>query len=147
MSYATAIADAVKTEINAAPAGTFSAAFTAVRKVHPEYDLAELKNLTVTVVPKSVQIVTQTRAMCYRDIAIDIGIQQKLENPSAFDERVDALGTVVDEIADYMRQRTLSTATYAVWVSITNDPVYAPEHLAEQHLFTSVLTLTYRMMT
>jgi hypothetical protein len=147
MSIATNIADAVTAELNAAQAGAFSIPFVAARRVHPEFDLPALKNLTVSVVPKSIQIVTQTRSMCYRDVAVDVALQQKLESPKVFDERVSTLGTLVDEITDYLRQRTLSTATYAVWVSISNDPVYAPEHLAENHVFTSVLTVMYRMMS
>ncbi len=39
---------------------------------------------------------------------------------------------------------TLAATPHAVWVRTRNDPVYAPEHLAEQRAFTSVLTVTYR---
>ena len=46
----------------------------------------------------------------------------------------------------YLCPRPLPGAPFAVWVSITNEPVYAPEHLVEQRVFTSVLTLTYRAM-
>lgn len=147
MSIATDIADAVAAELNAAPAGTFSLAFTAVRRVFPEFELNELKNLTVSVVPKSVVVATQTRAMCYKDVSVDIGIQKKLDKSPGLDEDVSALGIVVDEITDYLRQRTLTSATYAVWVNIINEPIYSVEHLAENRVFTSVLTVMYRMMS
>jgi len=44
------IADAVATELNAAPAGTFDPAFTAVRRVLPEFELSDLAELKVSVV-------------------------------------------------------------------------------------------------
>ena len=43
-------------------------------------------------------------------------------------------------------KRAFSTGCYAVWVRTANEPIYAADHLAEQRLFTSVLTLTYRVM-
>jgi len=144
MSLATDMADAVVATLNAAPAGTFSQWFSAQRRVLPEFDLEDLAQLKVSVVPKSVEITGSTRAASQYEIAIDIGVQQKLGKD--LDAKVAALGTLVDEMADYLRGRTLDQAPFAAWVGITNDPVYAPEHLAERRVFTSVLTVTYRAM-
>jgi hypothetical protein len=147
MSLAIDIAAAVAAEINAAPGGTFSQPFAAVRKVLPVYELAELAELKVTVVPKGIEISGSTRSVSQYDIAIDIGIQQKLSaNNTDIDAEVEALGTLVDEIADYLRRRQLTTAPFAAWMRIENDPIYVPEHLSEQRVFTSVLTVTYRAM-
>jgi len=142
MSLVTDIADAVATELGAAPPGTFSETFTVERCVLPEFDLEDLSALKVTVVPKSVEITGSTRATSQYDIAIDIGVQKKLAND--LDVEVAALGTLVDEMADYLRSRTLEQAPFAVWIGISNDPVYAPEHLGQRRVFTSVLTVTYR---
>ncbi|MBW1649016.1 MAG: hypothetical protein JRJ72_13110 [Deltaproteobacteria bacterium] len=144
MSLATDIADAVVAELNAAPAGTFSQPFTAQRRVLPEFDLEDLAQLKVSVVPKSVEITGSTRAASQYEIAVDVGVQKKLGKD--LDAEVAALGTLVDEMADFLRGRTLDQAPFAVWVGIRNDPVYAPEHLAERRVFTSVLTVTYRAM-
>jgi len=144
MSLVTDIADAVVTELGVAPPGTFSETFTAERCVLPEFDLEDLGELKVTVVPKSVEITSSTRAASQYEIAVDVGVQKKLGKD--LDAEVAALGTLVDEIADYLCRRTLSAASFAAWVGITNEPVYAPEHLAEQRVFTSVLTVTYRAM-
>ncbi len=138
------IADAVAAELNAAPAGTFDPPIAAVRRVLPEFELSELADLKVSVVPKSVQITGATRATSQYEIAVDIGIQKKLGKD--LDAEVAALGTLVDQIADYLRSRQLSAAPFAAWIRIANEPVYAPEHLAEQRVFTSVLTVTYRAM-
>jgi len=144
MGLATDIADAVAAEINAADPGTFSQAFEAERTVLPAHELPELANLKVSVVPKGVEISGATRSASQYDIAVDIGVQRKLGKD--LDGEVAALGTLVDEIADYLRTRQLSAAAYAVWVATLNEPVYAPEHLASQRVFTSVLTVTYRAM-
>lgn len=149
MSLVTDIADAVAAEINAAPGSpaTFSQTFTAVRKIVPAYELSEMIDLKVTVVPKAVEISGSTRSASQYDITVDIGIQKKLPPGSeASDEQVETLGTLVDQIAEYLRRRPLGAAPFASWVNITNDPVYAPEHLLEKRVFTSVLTLTYRAM-
>ncbi len=147
MSLVTDIADAVAAEINAADPGTFGQAFTAQRKVVPAYEVAELTDLKVTVVPKALEISGSTRSASQYDITVDIGIQKKLPPGSeASDEQVETLGTLVDQIAEYLRRRSLGAAPFAAWVSIVNDPIYAPEHLLEKRVFTSVLTLTYRAM-
>ena len=142
MSLVIDIADAVTAEINAAAPGTFSQSFTAQRSVLPAFDLEDLAELKVTVVPKSVQITGSTRAASQYEIAIDIGVQKKVGTD--LDAEVAVLGTLVDEIADYLRRRPLSSAPSVAWTAISNDPVYAPQHLAEQRTFTSVLTVTYR---
>lgn len=144
MSLVIDIADAVTAELNAAPAGTFDPAIAAVRRVLPEFELADLAELKVSVVPKSVQITGSTRAASQYEIAVDIGVQKKLGKD--LDGEVAALSTLMDQIADYLRRRSLTAAPFAAWVGITNEPVYAPEHLAEQRVFTSVLTVTYRAM-
>ena len=136
------IADAVVAELNAAPAGTFDPGFTAERRVLPEFDLSELAELKVTVVPKTVEINGSTRLASQFDCQIDIGVQKKLGKD--LDTEVAELCGLVDGIAGYLRRRSLAAAPHAVWVRTRNDPVYAPEHLADQRAFTSVLTVTYR---
>ena len=145
MSLAMDIADAVAAELNAAEAGTFSQAFTAERRVLPTFELSELAELKVTVVPKAVEITGSTRSASQYDIAVDIAVQRKVSKDLESDAA--ELATLVDEIADYLRQRPLTDASHASWVKIVNEPIYAPEHLAEQRLFTSLLTVTYRAMT
>ena len=144
MSMVIDIANAVAAEINAAGPGTFSEDFAAVRKVLPAYELPDLVALKVSVVPKRVEISGSTRSASQYDIAVDIGVQKKLGKD--IDTEVAALGTLVDEIADYLRRRPLAAIPGAAWVNTVNEPIYAPEHLAEQRVFTSVLTVTYRAM-
>jgi len=144
MGLAIDIADAVAAEINAAADGTFSQVVDAQRQVLPARELSELTTLKVTVVPKAIEISGSTRSVSQYDVAIDIGVQKKLGKD--LDVEVSPLMTLVDEIAEYLRKRQLAAAPYAAWVRTANDPVYVPEHLASQRVFTSLLTVTYRAM-
>jgi hypothetical protein len=134
------IADAVVAELNG---HEFSQEFTALRAYRPEYDLREMGDLRVTVVPKAVEMTTAGRGIAQSDIQIDLAVQKKL---SACDNaEIDTLMGLVQEIAEFIR----STGRFggAVWVKTENSPIYAPEHLGEMRLFTSVLTVTLRVMT
>jgi len=141
MKLALDIADSIVMELSA---HTFSEALVVARRVLPEYELAELKALTVTVVPKSVQIANITRQSSSYVVAIDIGIQQKIGKDT--DAEVSRLSGVVSEIVAFMNRRKLTGFPAAVFVSIANEPVYAPEHLSEKRLFTSIITLTYKVI-
>ena len=143
MSLATDIAAAVVAELAAAPAGTFPEGFEAVLRVLPEFGLADLAQLRVSVVPRSVRITAASRSESWREISLDIGIQRKLGADLAAE--VAALGELADRIVQYLERRPLSQAPQARWTSAAQEPLYAPVHLAEERVFTSVLTLTYRV--
>lgn len=150
MSLATDIADGVVAELNGATEGTFSQSFTAERKVIPRMkiqDLADLMDdgeLAVTVVPKNVTIETLSRSSSKRDHAVDIGIQAKLPTHADPDEAVADYGTLADEIVAYLVRRRLASVSTVYWHSLTQDPVFDPEHLDNFRVFTTVLTATYR---
>jgi len=144
MSLALDIADAVVAELNGAPAGTFDPAFDAVRRVLPEFELKDLAELRVCVVPRSVRITAASRSGSQHDVAIDVGVQRRISQDMESD--VHDLGALVDQIVTFLERRPLAQAPDAVWTSVENEPVYAPVHLSEQRVFTSVLTLTYRVV-
>lgn len=133
MKIAIDIADAVAAELANLP-------LTIHRRVLPEYELAELKSLTVTVVPKSVEIAHVTRDATGYEVAIDIGIQQKIGKDT--DAEVTRLSDVVSEIVSFLNRRSLPTLK-ARFKALVNEPVYAPEMLREKRLFLSVVTVTY----
>ena len=141
------IADAVVAALNAAanpdPPGEpgFSQAFTATRKALPSFDLADLAGLHVTVVPKAVDVSGATRSLSQHDFQIDVGVQKKLGTD--LEAETAAMLALVDEIAAFLGRRAMAGGA---WVRSANEPVYSPEHLAEKRLFTSVLTVTYRLM-
>lgn len=144
MSLITTIADAVVTELNAAPAGTFAQAFTASRHYRPQFDLPELKTVRVSVVPKGIGITGLMRNANQHDVSIDVAVQKKV-NPADAAE-LDGLMLLTEQIADFFRLRRLAALPEALWTKTDNVPVYSPEHLEQKQVFTSVLTLTFRVV-
>lgn len=138
MSTILDIADAVVASLNA---GTFAQPVQAERRYQPTFELPDLAELKVSVVPKAVTITNATRTDGYFDCAVDVGVQKKI----ADDAEIDAMVNLVEELADHLRQKRLDDAPEAGFVSIANEPVFAPEHLDTQRVFTSVLTVTYRV--
>jgi hypothetical protein len=140
MAVISDIAEAVTQELNGA---TFSQAFTAQRAYLPIFELPEMQDLHVTVVPKSVSILPGGRSHNQHDYAIDVAVQKKLN--ATDNTEIDPLLSLVDEIADHFRLKRLDSYPGAVWVKTDNEPVYDPEHLDRLRQFTSVLTLTFRV--
>ncbi len=135
-----ALADAVVAGLNAGP---FSLPFTVQRGYRPAVALPDLAAVKVTVIPKSLTITAASRADGFYDCAIDIGVQRKV-NPDDPAE-LDALMRLVEELGDHLRGTKLDGFTAAVWLALENDPIFAPEHLEKERVFTSVLTVTYRV--
>ena len=133
------VAEAVKDALNQ---GTFSQTFTAIRAYRPLFDLPEMKDLHVTVVPKDVVEALASRHSVQQDVRIDVAVQKKV----ADDTETDALMTLVQEIAEFLRFSRLATLPQAAWIETENSPIYAPEHLEKLSQFTSVLTVTYRLI-
>ena len=144
MSVILDLADAVAAELNAAEEGTFGLDFVAARMVLPRFKLEDLSTLHVTVVPASAGAEMQTRAQMLYEVEINIGVQKLLGKD--VDDEIEDLLDLVEAIGDYLRGRTLDDATYASWMRQDNDPTYAPDHLANENVFTSVLTITYRLL-
>jgi len=141
MAVVTDIADAVVQELNG---HTFSQALTAVRHYRPIFDLAQMQDLHVTVVPKGLAIERLDRSRNQHDVQVDIAVQKKCQ--AADNAELDPLMALVEEIADFFRLRRLTAWPEAVWIRTENVPIYAPEHLDELRQFTSVLTLTFRVV-
>jgi hypothetical protein len=141
MSMIIDIAEAVKESLNAA---TLSQAFTAERHYQPLFELKDMKNLHVTVVPSGVASVTLGRGRAQHDFRIDVAVQKKFGKGDGAE--LDPLMSVVDEIAGHFRSKRLDGDANAIWVKPENEPVFAQEHMDEFRQFTSVLTFTFRVM-
>ena len=139
MSLIADIADAVVAELNA---GSFSVPFTAERLYRPDFELPEMKDLHVSVVPRGLEMSTAGRALSQHDVQIDLAVQKKLD--AADNAEIDALMGLVEELAEFLG--TKRQFGDAVWVRTENAPVYSQEHLGELRQFTSVLTATLRVV-
>ena len=140
MSVLVELADAIVTSLNG---DTFSVPLSAVRGYRPAVELKDLEALQVTVVPKALTISAATRSSSYFDGVIDVAVQQKVDADKLAD--LDALMGLVQGIADHLRNRRLEGLPAAVCTTVENDPVFAPEHLEQHRVFTSLLTVTYRV--
>ena len=138
------IADAVTEELNNPPVGAFTLAFVAARHYRPQFDLAELKVLRVSVVPRGLAISSLSRSINQREVGVDVAVQKKV-NPADVAE-LDGLMALVGQIADYLCLRRLTSMPGAMWVKTENLPIYSPEHLETKQVFTSLLTFTFRVV-
>ena len=138
MSTISSIANAVVDELNTAE---FSLEFEATTTLLPTFELKELQTLKVTVVPRSQVFNRVGRGSSGREIEIDIGIQKKFSG----DSEAEPLLSLVEEIAAHFDGKRLAQFDRAICSHITNEPVYAPEHIQQYRQFTSVLTLTFKV--
>jgi len=134
------IAQAVADKLNGS---AFSMPFTAERAYRPAFELQDMKDLHVTVVPRGIASSVLDRGRAREDVQIDIAVQKKVSTDAPGD--LDPLMALVQEISDALRGANLPTAPEAMWVKAANEPVFAQEHLQEMRQFTSVLTVTYRV--
>lgn len=141
MSTIIAIADALAAHINA---GTFSQPVNAVRMFQPAFTLEELKDLRISVVPRTTGISAASRDSSNFDCVLDVGVQKKLPAEGDVAE-IDGLLDLVEAIADHVRLKRLPDAPDVAWVGIAHEPVVSSEALEQHRVFTSVLSVTYRM--
>ncbi|GJQ28369.1 MAG: hypothetical protein HBSAPP03_02530 [Phycisphaerae bacterium] len=141
MSTIAAIAAAVAAHINA---GTYSRPVNAVRMYQPAFTLEDLKDLRVSVVPRTTAISAASRDGSMFECVVDVGVQQKLP-PESEQAEIDALLDLAEEIADRLRLTRLPDAPEAAWAGIAHEPVVASESLEQHRVFTSVLSVTYRV--
>ena len=131
------LADSIVTELNG---HTFSQPFTAERGYLPTFELPELDELKITVVPKEDDGKLDTRASSSHDYAVDTGIQKK--PPDIDNGQLDPLMLLTQEVADFFlfgRQPGGATLV-APRVRI----LYLQDHLHKLRQFTSVVTLSFR---
>lgn len=141
MSTIISLADALVAHINA---GAFSRPVAAVRLFQPAHTLQDLRDLRVTVVPRGIEISAASRDSSAFECSVDVGVQQRItaDGESA---QIDALLSLVEEIADHIRLKRLPMAPDAAWVRIAHEPIVAGEPLEQHRVFTSVLGVTYRV--
>jgi hypothetical protein len=143
------IADAVVARLNNA---TLSQTIAAERHYVPVYgkqedNADEFADLLVTVVPRSLLMVILSRGSDDFDYIIDIGIQKRISGAGVevANSSVDIFMNLVEEIVDLFRSQRLFGYTAALCVGVENAPIYAPDHLDAHRIFTSVVSLTFRV--
>lgn len=132
------IAAAVVFELNKI---AWTTSVTATRAYAPRYDLSDLSELRVTVIPRGMTIDRATRGVNRCTYQIDIGVQRRCDGETGVD--LDPLMELVEEFADHFNGLALSLEPEVVCVALENGPIYAQEHIREARVFTSVLTLSF----
>lgn len=141
MPLVTDVADAVAAELNG---HAFTQPFTAKREYVPLFELPEMKTLHVTIVPKGMTVAQIARDRCTYDVQVDVAAQKKFDVGDSAE--LDPLLGLAEEIADFFRFKTLPGPLGAAWTKTEHTALYGPEHMDRLRQFTSVLTLTFRVM-
>lgn len=138
------IADTLTADLEAAAAAeTFAVVFTPERRYLPAYDLHELTDLAVTVVPHpepADELASRDREQ--HDARVWVAVQQRVDPDD--NAAIDALMDLVEQLKAWVRGHSIADATGARYVRLENKPAFSPEKLRTQRLFTSVITVTYR---
>jgi hypothetical protein len=115
----------------------------AVRLFVPNFDLKDMKDLHVSVVPRELHVRGLDRHRNSYDAAIDLAVQKKFKKGDAAE--IDPLVGLAEEIADLFRLKRLTSYPGAVWVGTDHRVLYSQEHWDQFNQFTSLLTLTFRV--
>ena len=121
----------------------FDLEFTAIRTLFPFYELKDLCTLRVSVVPKSVNITTASRSSSEFDYQIDIAIQKAVKSPD--DAEVTVLTELALAIAKSFRSKIYEDIG-AICFKQSIDPLYSVEHIQPPSVFTSVITLNFKII-
>jgi hypothetical protein len=134
------IADSVTAQLNTAD---LSHTISAERLYVPNFDLEDMKELRVSVVPRELIIVAHDRATSKYNARIDVAVQQKFEQGS--NAEIDPLVALVEQIADLFRLKRLDSMPEARCTQVEHPVIYSAEHWEQLRQFTSLLTLTFQL--
>jgi len=134
------IADSVTAKLNAAE---LSQVFTAERLYVPDFDLQDMRELRVSVVPRELTILAHDRTTSKYNARIDVAVQRKFEQGSNVE--IDPLVALVEEIADLFRLKRLESMPEARCIQVEHPVIYSAEHWEQLRQFTSLLTLTFQL--
>lgn len=141
MSTISALADAVAEHINA---GSYAQPVSAVRTYQPAFTLEELGELRVSVVPRTTTVTAASRDSSTYEHVLDVGVQKKL--PAEDDQTaIDELLELTEAIGDRLRHTRLAGFPEAAWMGLAHEPIVSSESLEQHRVFTSVLSITYRV--
>lgn len=134
------IADSVTAQLNTAD---LSHSISADRLYVPNFDLENMKELRVSVVPRELIILAHDRATCKYNARIDVAVQQKFEHGN--NAEIDPLVALVEQIADLFRLKRLDSMPEARCTQVEHPVIYSAEHWEQLRQFTSLLTLTFQL--
>ena len=109
----------------------------------PNFDLEDMKELRVSVVPRDVELLPHDRAHNKYHCRVDVAVQKKFSKGT--NEEIDPLVDLVEKIADEFRLKRLDSFQAARCVKAEHAVLYSAEHWEQLRQFTSLLTLTFEL--
>lgn len=134
------IADSVTAQLNATH---FDHEFVAERLYVPNFDLEDMKELRVSVVPRDVEILPYDRSQNRYHCRVDIAVQKKFSQGT--NQEIDALVDLAEKIADEFRLKRLLSFQASRCIKVEQTVLYSTEHWEQLRQFTSLMTLTFEL--
>ncbi len=104
----------------------------------PEFELHELEEMKIVVVPIAAEFKSLSRASHEELLKVQIGILKRCTEDD------------VSELLDFSQDLGLSFLNKkidkATCLSVTFNPIYSAEHLRERNQFTSVIELSFKLV-
>lgn len=104
----------------------------------PEFELRELEEMRVVVVPLATEYKTLSRANHEEILKVQIGVLKR-----GCEDELPELLTLVEGLGLGFLNRKLAGATC---VCVAYNPIYSPEHLRERGQFTSIIELSFKQI-
>ena len=104
----------------------------------PEFELRELDEMRVVVVPLSTEYKAVSRTAHEELPKVQVGVLKRCDG-----DGLDAMLQFVEGLGLGFLNRKLAGATC---VCVAYNPIYSPEHLRERGQFTSVIELTFKLV-
>ncbi len=104
----------------------------------PEYELRDLDEMRVVVVPLSTEYKAVSRTAREELPKVQVGVLKRCG-----EDGLDAMLQFVEGLGLGFLNRKLAGATC---VCVAYNPIYSPEHLRERGQFTSVIELTFKLV-
>lgn len=134
-------------------AATLPLAVTVARAYMPNYDIEQLADPVITIVPRArrdEQRLTRSGSFQYL-VDVDIAVQEHLPADTTADttrrqRRADELLALVESVLDVISLRTRQLDSGAYFQQAQIDPIFAPEHWQGKNTFTAIITATYLLI-
>jgi len=138
MSVSARLADAVVAELESAVLQDV----VATRTWRPRAELADLAEIKVFVVPRTLEATRIDRHSVAHQATVDVAIIKRVGAEG--DSEIDNLVGLAETIGDHFQGWEASEPA-AVCLNVSHDPYVVAEHLEEHHVLTSVVRLTFRV--
>lgn len=114
---------------------------TAARRYVVDFDLKEMTTARVSMVPSAVREAMQSRGTDVIEIDIDVAVQKR----AITSEECDALMALTDQIVALFRFVDIGDDT-AKNTAVDRRFIYDQEGLQDKRLFTSIATMTFKLI-